>query len=369
MEAPLKTLATILLLAVLPWAAPAQAEAPLFASDTVMKLTIPLDFSQLCRPRETEDCQFTPATLIYGAASGRKLSMPIEVKIRGGWRSLSRNCSVPLLWIRFDEEAAIGTPFEGQSLLPLTTHCGKGISIEAITRGTKRSDYEQFLLREFLAFRIYNELSEYSVRTRLVRIAYPDPQRPGKGSLHYAFFAEHFDSMAARTGSTRLPRGSFDTDRLDAQSAARVALFQFMIGNTDWSIARERNTVLLLDGEGKQVPVPYDLDMSGLVDADYAGPAPSLPIKSVRERYFLGLCQPGTDWDALFRYFDERRDAIMGLVGRLPGLSRVSKRSTRHYLEKFFDIIETPTARAQEITGACLSWPPSSVDHTTPLGR
>jgi hypothetical protein len=140
-----------------------------------------------------------------------------------------------------------------------------------------------------------------------------------------------------------------------------------MIGNTDWSIVRERNTILLLDGNGKQLPVPYDLDMSGLVDADYAGPAPALPIESVRDRYFLGLCQPGTDWDALFAQFEGRRDAILGLSERLPGLSRISKRSTRYYLEKFFEILESPTARQQEITGACRPWPPAPDDHTTPL--
>ena len=363
----MKALAAIFCLAPLLFADPARAEAPLFASDTVMKLSIPLDFGDLCRPRETEDCDFSPATLIYGDAAGNKRSLPIEVKVRGGWRSLSRNCSVPLLWIRFDEEAGVGSPFAGQSLLPLTTHCGRGISIAAMTRRTRQSDFEQYLLREFLAFRIYNELSDHSLRTRLVRIAYPDPQRPSKGNLHYAFFTEHFDSMAARTDSTRLPRGSFDETRLDAQSAARVALFQFMIGNTDWSIARERNTVLLLDGDGKQVPVPYDLDMSGLVNADYAGPAPTLPINNVRERYFLGLCQPGTDWDALFSDFEDRKDTILGLIGRLPGFSRVSKRMTRQYLEKFFDILESSAVREQEITGACRPWPPSPVDHTTPL--
>jgi hypothetical protein len=367
MDAFLKQLVIVLLLAAPLCARPALAEAPLFASDTVMKVTIPLDFSQLCRPRETEECEFSPATLIYGAASGSKLSMPIQVKIRGGWRSLSRNCSVPLLWIQFSESSVAGTPFEGQSLLPLTTHCGKGISIEAQTRGTRRSDYEQYLLREFLALRIYNQLTEHSLRARLVRISYSDPERLRKTSLHYAFFTEHFDSMAERTGSVRLKRGSFDADRLDAQSSARVAVFQYMIGNTDWSIVRERNMVLLSDGQGKQVPVPYDFDMSGLVDADYAGPAPGLPIDRVRERYFLGLCQPGTDWDATFELYRERQHDILNLGNRLPGFSRSSRRLTRSYLDGFFDILGAADKREREIVGACKPWPPSPVDHTTPL--
>jgi hypothetical protein len=347
-------------------AAPSHAEVPLFTSDTVMKLTIPLDFKTLCRPRETDECEFAPTTLIYVDDIGEKRSVPVEVKVRGGWRSLARNCSTPLLWLRFAESDVEGTPFAGQGLLPLTTHCGKGISVEAITRATPRSDYEQYLLREFLAYRVYNVLTDLSLRARLVRISYPDPDRATRSRLHYAFLTEHFDSAAARTGNQRPERGAFEAERLDAQAAARLALFQFMIGNTDWSIARERNTMLLQSDGGRQFPVPYDLDMSGLVAADYAGPAPGLPIDDVRDRFFLGYCQPGTDWDGLFAEFNSRQEAILLLDDRLPGLSRKSRRWVHRFLEGFFDILGSPEQRRELITDACQPWPPSPTDHTTP---
>lgn len=344
----------------------ARAEGPLFADDTVMKITIPLDFKDLCRPRESENCDFTPTVLIYTSQSGEKHSVPIEIKVRGGWRSLSRNCSTPLLWIRFDENGVGDTPFDGQSLLPLTTHCGKGVSVEALAQAIPRADFEQYLLREFLAHRIYNVLTDLSLRTRLVRISYPDPDRSGRSMLHYAFFSEHFDAAAARTGNRRPERGNFDADRLDAQVAARLALFQYMIGNTDWSIARERNTMLLVDPDGLQLPVPYDMDMSGLVDADYAGPAPGLPIDDVRERLFLGYCQPGVDWDALFAEFHGQMARILELDERLPGLSRSSKRWVHRYLESFFSILASEEERSEKIAGACQPWPPSPDDHTAP---
>lgn len=346
---------------------PARAEAPLFASDTVMRLTIPLDFSSLCRPRETEECEFAPTTLNWGDDKGEKRSVPVGVKIRGGWRSLARNCSTPLLWLRFAEANVVGTPFEGQSLLPLTTHCGKGVSAEAYARATKRSDFEQYLLREFLAHRAYNVLTDLSLRARLVRISYPDPERPARSTLHYAFLTEHFDAAAARTGNQRPERGSFEPSRLDAQAAARLALFQFMIGNTDWSIARERNTILLQNDEGRQLPVPYDFDMSGLVAADYAGPAVGVPVDNVRDRYFLGYCQQGIDWDALFAEFNANREPILELDDRLPGMSRSSQRWVHRFLEGFFDILSSPERRRGLIEEACQPWPPSPIDHMTPL--
>jgi hypothetical protein len=343
------------------------AESPLFASDDVMELALTVDFDSLCRPRETEECGFEATTMEYRDDAGNWRSLPIEVQIRGGWRSLARNCSAPLLWVRFGEGQAAGTPFEGQSLLPLTTHCGRGLSLDRSTRRATRADYEQYLLREYLGHRLYRKLTEFSVGVRLVRISYPDPDGSGRPALHYAFFTEHFDDVAARTDSRRLPRGSFEAEKLDAQSAAALALFQFMIGNTDWSIARERNTALLIK-DGLQIPVPYDLDMSGLVDASYAGPAVGLPIDSVRQRYFLGYCQPGTDWERVFARFAQLESALLSLPGEIPGLSRKSRKTTSNFLEKFFEIIALPEVREGCIVQHCQPWPPVAEDHTSRRG-
>jgi len=345
----------------------ARGQAPLFESDTPLELIIPVDFKTLCRPRETEGCDFAATTLTWRGAAGGKRTLPIAVKVRGGWRSLSRHCSVPLLWVQFPQDGLAGTPFEGQSLLPLTTHCGKGLSVGGLAREAKSSDFEQYLLREYLGHRIYSALTDRSVRARLVRVAFPDPDRSYHLNYHYAFFTEHFDSLAARAGGQRLPRGSFDAERLQAQAAARLALFHFMIGNTDWSIVRERNTMLMQTGTGEQVPVPYDLDMSGLVAADYAGPAPGLPIDDVRDRLFLGFCQPGIDWDALFAEFADKKDSVLALTGEVPGFSRASRKWTQRYLEEFFDALGSAEQRQKNIRGACRPWPPSPVDHTTPL--
>ncbi len=345
-----------------------RSETPLFASDTVLQLTLPVDFEEMCRPREDTDCGFTTTLLIWKDQDGASHSMPIEIKIRGGWRSLSRNCSVPLLWIQFREDEVAGTPFAGQSLLPLTTHCGKGLSVESLGRASNSRDYEQYLLREFVAHRIYNELTPYSVRSRLVRVSYPDPERPRGSSRHYAFFTEHFDALALRTDSERSPRGEFDYHALDAQAAAQLALFEYMVGNTDWSVVRERNIMLLREGDGRLIPVPYDLDMSGLVDADYAGPAPGLPIETVTERCYLGYCQPGIDWPALFDHFLDRREAILALPARIPGLSGRSQRWIMRFLGEFYDQLGSPETRDEYIVGSCQPWPPSPVDHTTPPG-
>ena len=346
----------------------ARADSPLFSTHDYLEIDIPLDFRSLCRPRESADCDFAPTTLRYTTAELETNTIPVEVIIRGGWRSLVRNCSAPLLFVRFDQGNTAGTPFEGQSMLPLTTHCGQGLSLEAAANRQSRSTWEQYLLREYLAHRLYNEITRLSLQARLVKIRYPNPDKPSRTIHNFAFFTEHFDSLAARSDAVRLRRGAFDAEQLNAQASAVMALYEFLIGNTDFSIVRERNTILL-ERSGEQFPVPYDFDMSGLVDAHYARPAPTLPIDNVRERYFLGYCQPGTDWDALFDLYRYRKQAMLSLVGEVPGMNRASRNSSRRFLEHFFAVLENPETRRESITGACLAWPPDPEDHMRPNTR
>lgn len=289
--------------------------------------------------------------------------MPIEIRIRGGWRALSSNCVVPLLFVRFPDQKTEGTPFEGQSSLPLTTHCGRSNPFEGYS---KYVNYEQYLLKEYLAYRLYNQLTDTSLRTRLVRITYANPDKLDKTFTNYAFFTEHFRSLAERSEAKLLPRQSFDHQILDTRSADIIALFQFMIGNTDWSIVRQRNTIIIQPENGLQVPVPYDLDMSGLVNAPYAGPPPALPIDEVTDRYYLGFCHPEIDWNGLFDEFLARKDALLSLPGEVPGLYKRERIAMQRYLANFFNILNSQKRREEMIINACHPWPPSPVDHMTP---
>ena len=343
-----------------------RADALLFSKHEVLELTIPVDFKTLCRPRESPDCDYIPTVLEYVDEHGQMQSIGIEIIIRGGWRSLAKNCSAPLLFIRFNENETADTPFHGQSVLPLTTHCGQGLSLEASQVRQRRSTWEQYLLREYLGHRLYNLITPVSLNARLVRMTYPHPDKPSRRIVNYAFFTEHFKSVAARNDAELLERHSFDHETLDADAAGLLALFQYMIGTTDWSITRERNIALLLDSEGSQLPLPYDFDMSGLVNAHYAGPAPGLPIDEVRDRYYLGFCQPGTDWDALFEAYLEKEPELKNIAEEVPELGKQNRKSVNSYLKKFFATLRSPESRQRKIVDQCQSWPPSPVDHLTP---
>jgi hypothetical protein len=151
-----------------------------------------------------------------------------------------------------------------------------------------------------------------------------------------------------------LDRRSFDSDRTDLHAANRVALFQYMIGNTDWSIVRERNVTLLLGEDGYQRPLPFDFDMSGLVNAHYAGPAPGLPIDDVTERFYLGFCDPETDWEQLFGEFLNRQQEDSG-----PDWCDTRSGQKQHPVQPAFsrEIFRNPAVRAIENRPGCRALP------------
>jgi hypothetical protein len=360
-------LSCIFLIGILfPFHASAESPAmPLFEQQSTLELGLTVNFDKLCRPREMPDCDYSASEITW--LDGDKLhSIPVEIRIRGGWRAQKSNCNVPLLFIRFPEEGTVGTPFAGQSMLPLTTHCGRPSTISSRLDTTRYANYEQYLLKEYLAYRIFNELSDFSLRVRLAKIRYTKPGKSPRGGSHYAFFTEHFESLAKRHHAELISKESFNHEALDGHAADVVALYQFMVGNTDWSIVRLRNTIMLQTADGRQIPVPFDLDMSGLVNAPYAGPPPSLPIKEVTDRYYLGYCHPGIDWDDLFEEFLSRQEELVSQADAIDKLYKREQDSAKHYLNSFFNILQDPKRRDADIIQNCQSWPPQAIDHMAP---
>jgi hypothetical protein len=337
---------------------PDDSDPLLFESLSLLELTMPVNFDALCRPSESSGCEYIPTVFEYLDSAGNEKSIPISIRRRDGWRATKTNCQVPTLFVRFSEQDTLGTPFEGQSSLALTSHCGKGISPQ-ITQSRRLPDaFESYVVNEYIGYRLYNLVAEASLRVRLVRITYSDPENPRRDFKHYAFFAEHFESLADRLNARLLPAGSFDPSSLDLAVADQLALFQYMVGNTDWSIQKQDNVILLETQSGNHIPVLFDLDMSGLVNAYYAFPAPELPIRSVKQRYYQGFCHPGTDWNELFASLSTMRAEIMGVLAETPGLRRGDRRMSSTYLDSFFNILGADESKEREIINHCQPWPP-----------
>jgi len=78
----------------------------------------------------------------------------------------------------------------------------------------------------------------------------------------------------------------------DAVTSVQNAFFQFMIANTYFSTAYNHNQKLLYFNK-KLITLPYDFDMSGLVNSSSSVVSvinnKPLPINSVRDRFYRGF--------------------------------------------------------------------------------
>ena len=287
-------------------AAPASSPG-LFDDSEPLAMELLFDSKALCRNPQREACVDLPATLLYRDASGEEQRVAVALRTRGRYRADTVQCGLPALFVFFTGDTH-STLFAGESMLPLTTHCAR------------TTHYEQYLLKEYLAYRIYNALTSKSLRVRLVRVTYRDSAGRSEPLERYAFFTEHFESFARRHDVTVRPKQPFDPRSGDAMEIATLDLFEYAIGNTDWSAVEGHNMLLVESATGLVTPVPYDFDFSGLVDAEYASVSPKLGTSSVRQRVFRGVCRPDTDWDAAFAHFAARHDAVLRLVDEIPDL-------------------------------------------------
>jgi hypothetical protein len=333
-----RVLGTVLALLIV-WKPP-QAQPGLFDDAEPLAITLSFDFRTLCRAGADVDCPDTKGTLTYVDRDGADRAMPIWIRARGRWRNVSANCSMPPLSVIFGDGTE-GTVFAGQTMLPLTTHCNENPAAQ-----------EQYVLKELLAYRIYNELTDKSFRVRPARVRYELTGRRPRTVERYAFFTEHFDSLAARNGAQFWPTENFDPRTGDVAQLATVELFEFMIGNTDWSLLRGHNIAHLRAADNTVAAVPYDFDFSGIVNASYAT-SQARGVRRVTQRVYRGFCHPGLDWEALFRRFETEREPIAALIDRTPALDEAQRSMVRAYVASFYEIIGSPERRQDDIVEEC----------------
>lgn len=355
MTPPIRLVAPLLIAVVAASAEPVRAQLavapppggnpPLFASDEVLEITLVADFEQLDDDRAEENPE-RPAMLQLTGADGAVTELPLDVRTRGGFRLRPSTCDFPNLRLDFDASPqAANTVFAGQNDVKLVAHCRDD------------DEYEQNMFEEYLSYRLYNVLTDESFRVRLARITYRDVNGSADPVTRHGFLIEDVDMLAARFGGLHLEVRGADPQELDAASSARVELFEYMIGNTDFSIVNFHNAEVVRFPDGTYHPIPYDFDFAGLVDAPYAMPSSILDTRSVLERVYRGFCRPAVDMDSLFASFRARRDAFVRTIRAQPELE--PKRADRaiRYLDEFFSTIESPRARGNLIERRCRTTP------------
>ena len=304
-------------------------------------LTLSANWKQIKREKQ-DGAPFHPATLVYDDSTGRKTDIPLRVRTRGIWRL--RNCEFPPLRLNFANRTSKATLFDDLDEPKLVSYCRSG------------KGGEELVLRELQLYRIYRLLTPIGHETRLLRVTYIDSATGKPDEPRYAFLVEDPARMAERVGGKPITfKGAKHTD-VDPAQAALLFVFQYMIGNTDFSLNALHNGELLGMPDGSVFPIAYDFDFSGAVNAPYAVPPPTLKIRTVRQRQFRGYCAIKAHYPAAVALLQQKKDAIYALyrdaIGSL--LDPRTVRETLEYFDSFYDDIRTPRDFERRLFADCV---------------
>jgi len=255
----------------------------------------------------------------------------IKIKPRGEFRK--KYCSFPPVEIKFSKSDTDNIFIQEDNELKLVTHC-KNTTL-----------FEQYVLKEYLCYKMYNLLTDYSYRVRLLKIHYIDIKGKKKDVIKYGFIIESNNSLENRFDAYQIKMKGIKIDQTDYDIIHIMTVFQYMIGNTDWSVPSLHNIKLFKTKDPLKfnpLAVPYDFDYSGMVNAVYAIPHENLSIKTVRQRLYMGYCIPEDDLMKVLELFKQNKENFYALVNNFKLLDKNHKDEMLEYLNEFFSIIEKP---------------------------
>ena len=258
----------ILLLLVFPIVIRADGST-LFDSDE--PLSIVLEFPVRTVVRQAENRPVVDGMARYRNLDGETVSLPVQISSRG--KSRLEACKFPPLSLAVKKKSAKGTVFEGQKSLKVVTHCRSS------------ADFRSYVRQEYGIYEAFNVLTDVSFRARHINVTYRDTEKAGAEIQEQGFLIESIGEVAKRTNLERQRVTRVKTAQVDPRYATLSALFNFMVGNTDWSVKLSpeesdcchNGRVLSQPGEttGWKV-VPYDFDQAGIINTRYACRRPSL---------------------------------------------------------------------------------------------
>jgi len=312
----------------------------IFNSTELMEIVITSDFKLLVKNKAKGEYQ--PAMLETIVFDTLKITRNIKIKARGNNRR--QTCFHPPIFLNFPKKEAHFKQFEDFDKLKMVDYCKPG------------NIYEKYLFSEYYVYKLYNILTPYSFRVRLLKVKYIDSSGKKKPRTNYAFIIENVNQLAQRMNGIYFNREKISSRDVDAEYETLMSIFQFMIGNTDWSIPVLHNIKLVKVNDIKKplpITIPYDFDYTGIVNTIYAIPIDELGIESVTERLFRGLCRDRSEYQKVFDLFLSKKEEIMNVYTESPYMDKNQVKYALSYLKEFYRIIESNASINNYIMGEC----------------
>jgi hypothetical protein len=308
----------------LPVIGPKRDTFALFADQSCLDVTLSFDLSAYLR-KNLDDESLNGSFIIHLPGSD-SLVKDIKIKTRGKFRL--QYCSFPPMELNF------------KSFLPAYHFLGNIKKAKLVTHCDPGDGSDDYLLREYLVYKMYNILTDTSYRVRLLRIKYRDSSGKRKAFIQYGFIIEPENVLALRLNTFSLNKATLTQRYIIPNVIDRMAIFNYMIGNYDWAVPNQHNVTILktIDVSASQmgVAVPYDFDYTGFVNPYYAKPVEETGITDIRERIFTGICRNREVFRMRIEELRKYKDEFYKMIAEFPYLSQRSRRDLRIYLDDFF---------------------------------
>jgi len=296
----------------------------LMSYQEILEVNLETDLIQLTQDRRSK--KEVKGNLSFTDNNGRFWSWKLKVGLRGNYRRL--NCDgTPPLKLNFKkgelEEAGL-SKFDDMKLV---TQCVKDEELA-----------KKLLLKEYLAYKLYNQLTDKSLRVQLLKINFIDSNN-GSQKVQYGFVIEDTAEFRNRTGATKMDKiYNIQPELLDREQFKIFALFQYMIGNIDYDLSSGRN-LKMVEINDKVVTVPYDFDFSEMVKAPYRTGSKRLDVTKTGDRAFLGFPEDVRDMEETVQLFKANRKALLKIINNFKILEKGERIFVKNYLNDFFDSI------------------------------
>ncbi len=312
----------------------------LFESDELLEITLNFDIRFFQRNKHTNEQQ--DALMTYSLNEQDTVTREIRVRARG--HSRRTFCSFPPIRLNLRENEPPDDIFTGFDKIKMVTHCN-----------ARDSDY---VLREYLVYKLYNVFTDYSYRVRPLKVNYVTTRRLfGRPFTSYGYLIEPDEFLVERTNTVEVERGVSQA-HIRPEIMIRVSIFNYMIGNYDYSVPLLQNLVVLSQPVSEQahlgIVVPYDFDYTGLVHPPYAVPPEDAPISSIKERLYLGICRSEEEFKNALDEFLEKKEELYDVINNFPYMNDRSKRYMTEYLDSFYDQFDEKNTILYKLLNECL---------------
>jgi hypothetical protein len=309
----------------------------LFESDEIINMELRSDFSAIQKER-AENPEFHDGELIYYTPGSKPVKLSVKVMARGNFRLNPTHCNFPPLFVDFKKNEVNNTIFDNQNRLKLVTPC----------------QLEEDVIDEYTIYKMYNQVTDLSMKVRLVKILYFDTGLNKKIFEKHSFFLEDKKHAAERNNVLAKDRFLTPFD-LNQENFKKLSVFQYIIGNKDWYISSRKNIVIMQpeDSSLGLYAVPYDFDFSAFVNAEYTKPKGVPENIPIDRRVYKGICYTDDEFKEIFEFYRGLKPVFESIINNQELISKSSRKQIIRYIRNFYTVIESRELIKQEFLDVC----------------